>query len=313
MFGGYNGKNANAELWKFDLKEMTWSQPIVTGPSPSARYSHSASVVGSKFLVIVGGYDGVVNKSDVFVFNSEKNTWVQPLLSGSSLPPCHGHAMAYIESTQKLLFFGGFNGEEMYDCFVDISMEAKPSVKIPESTLSFDFETLFKKQLFCDVHFEIGDRRISAHKGILSCRSQYFRAMFAHFSEKDQDRVVIPESEVSFPVFSLVLEFLYSDNVIIPEELMVDVLLAAAMYNLLPLVRKCEGLLEMTMDVENTASLFNLAEMVFAEALKQVSTRFITRNYFLVEKTESFQNLSVSQKEYLFSEAMKEEKSQKKN
>ena len=68
-------------------------------PFPPSRYSHSASIVGGKFLVIIGGYDGGVNKSDLFVYNTETGGWIEPGLAGG-LPPCHGHAAAYVERTQ---------------------------------------------------------------------------------------------------------------------------------------------------------------------------------------------------------------------
>ena len=44
FFLGYDGKTANAELWRFDTTNNTWKLPEVKGKPPSARYSHTATV-----------------------------------------------------------------------------------------------------------------------------------------------------------------------------------------------------------------------------------------------------------------------------
>ena len=55
------------------------------------------------------------------------HTNTQTLLVTNS-PPHHqhqqGHASTYIEETKKLYLFGGFDSEEMFDCFTEISLSS---------------------------------------------------------------------------------------------------------------------------------------------------------------------------------------------
>jgi hypothetical protein len=298
MFGGYNGTKPYNELWVFDVASRTWEQPEVHGQSPSARYSHTAVVVGGKFLMIVGGHDNRETHSDVFVFNTETNSWIQPTISGDLPPPRHGHSATVIMPSENVYLFGGFNTQDVFDHFSVISMESKPSIKVPESDLAGDLSTLVNSKAFSDVVFAFDNgTNLYAHKAILASRSRYFNAMFTSFKEKTQD--VIAVSDVPQSVFLRVLEFLYKGTVVVPNKEVIATLKAAIMYDLTGLSRLCESMLETTMDVKNAGSLFDLADSLHAVALRKSCTRFISANYGLVELSPSFRELSAAQQEHL--------------
>ena len=48
--------------------------------------------------------------------------------------------------------------------------------------------------------------------------------MFSNFSEKNKRKILLSDSQVSFSVFLLILEYLYSDKVVVPNHLLVDTL-----------------------------------------------------------------------------------------
>ena len=66
-------------------------------------------------------------------------------------------------------------------------------------------------EMYSDVTFVVEEKPIAAHRAILACRSIYFHTMFlGGFTESQKGHVTIPVEEVSYDVFKLVLEFVYT-------------------------------------------------------------------------------------------------------
>lgn len=84
VFGGFDGVNPLADVCAFDTGASracdawcvlfvytamsTWSAVPVRGNPPSARYSHSATLIGGNVFVF-GGFDGRQPLNDLFIFN----------------------------------------------------------------------------------------------------------------------------------------------------------------------------------------------------------------------------------------------------
>ena len=136
VFGGnVEGKGPCSELWALDYAVQRgpnrqnsdtesgyqWYQLQVGSPSPPARTSHTASIVGhgdSFKMVIVGGTDssrGVGGGSmlcDAWVFSYKERSlpfWIKLDWSGSGLERCR-HAMSVVDS--DIILWGGYNGKE---------------------------------------------------------------------------------------------------------------------------------------------------------------------------------------------------------
>jgi len=82
------------------------------------------------------------------------------------------------------------------------------------------FVDQFKSLLFSENHsdirfyFKATDEYIHAHKAILSARSQYFNAMFRRESGmKESKNSVIEINDYGKDIFSLMLEFIYSNRI----------------------------------------------------------------------------------------------------
>ena len=71
------------DLHALDPSSMTWYQGPEGSGSPSARYGHSATLVGGSKMLIFGGTDGKNYFNDLYVLDLEIMAWTQPKTSGN--------------------------------------------------------------------------------------------------------------------------------------------------------------------------------------------------------------------------------------
>ncbi|GMH54671.1 hypothetical protein TrLO_g10975 [Triparma laevis f. longispina] len=106
----FGGRGANGQLFRdmhfLDLVEWTWVPVNATSSGPSPRFYHASLVVGRK-LVIHGGWNGQSKcYNDMWVFDTETFTWVQPRTAGLVPPPVYGHSLN-LTSNGHIMAFGG--------------------------------------------------------------------------------------------------------------------------------------------------------------------------------------------------------------
>ncbi|HVJ64129.1 MAG TPA: kelch repeat-containing protein [Bdellovibrionota bacterium] len=122
IFGGYSGIRRQ-DLHVYDPSagaNGTWTEVAgFTGTAPSARSSHSASVIDDK-LYIFGGFDGTVNKQDLHVYDPSagaNGTWSEVTGFAGSAPAIRNvHSASVIDG--KLYIFGGYDGSYRQDLHV---------------------------------------------------------------------------------------------------------------------------------------------------------------------------------------------------
>ena len=108
VFGGRGESGALRDTSFLDLVEWTWVPVSVTSASPSPRFFHASLLVGRK-IVIHGGWDGRTHcMGDLWVFNSDTFTWVQPKSAGILPSPRYGHTLDLL-SDGRILCYGGCN------------------------------------------------------------------------------------------------------------------------------------------------------------------------------------------------------------
>jgi len=91
---------------------------------------------------------------------------------------------------------------------------------------------------YSDVVFLLEDqKKVHAHKVVLASRSSYFRKLFEYQSSQKESNSVIPIESTHVKSFMVVLEFMYTDRVKLPEDyhLLQEVLQLAHKYELIPL------------------------------------------------------------------------------
>ncbi|ETW05961.1 hypothetical protein, variant 2 [Aphanomyces invadans] len=116
LFGGWSGKTALNDVWRFDLTTLEWTLVHAEGKVPRPRNNHASAVVDRK-IYIHGGHDGTTWLSDFFVFDTETSTWAEVTTSGVGPSARACHTMSKVGG--KLFVFGGFDGVH---CFNDVDI-----------------------------------------------------------------------------------------------------------------------------------------------------------------------------------------------
>ncbi|KAJ4971631.1 hypothetical protein NE237_004730 [Protea cynaroides] len=108
VFGGRSGSKRLGDFWVLDTDIWQWSELTSFGDLPSPRDFAAASPIGSRKIVMYGGWDGKKWLSDVYVLDTISLEWTELSISSSLPPPRCGHTATMVE--KRLLAFGGRGG-----------------------------------------------------------------------------------------------------------------------------------------------------------------------------------------------------------
>ena len=93
---------------------------------------------------------------------------------------------------------------------------------------------------FIDVHLKVGEEVFSAHRLLLAASSDYFRAMFTHeMKESNQEVVELKDESISAATLKIVLDSIYSGDLQVNDENVLDVLVAADHLQVTSVVQQC--------------------------------------------------------------------------
>lgn len=115
-FGGFGGPGRHARRNSsllLDHKSGLLTE-LVFKESPSPRMGHTVSAVDSNIYVIGGRGGPSEILDDVWVLQSNENTWSRLECSGNLFRARHRHAAAAVAS--KIYVFGGLSNEGIYSC-----------------------------------------------------------------------------------------------------------------------------------------------------------------------------------------------------
>ena len=86
---------------------------------------------------------------------------------------------------------------------------------------------------FIDVGLKVGEEVFSAHRIVLAVSSDYFHAMFAHgMKESNQEVIELKDESISTAALKIVLDSIYSGDLLVTDETVFDVLVAADHFKL---------------------------------------------------------------------------------
>lgn len=145
-------------------------------------------------------------------------------------------------------------------------------------TIAGVFASLCNSKHLSDVTFCIGLDHIPAHRLILAARSDVFHAMFYGPAASDSTDVVIEDIETH--IFTLMLQYIYTDQTSILPFNVVALLYAAHKYNLSHLEGQCKEFIKTNLNASNAIRLFN--EFFGIEAFFDVKMHvesFICKNF----------------------------------
>ncbi|CAE7248039.1 Lztr1 [Symbiodinium pilosum] len=222
LFGGYDGVHRMNDFHQFRMGSRTWSSVRSAGQVPSPRYFHASVVYGSS-LFLFGGYSGQERLNDLYEFRFDCHTW---FVLSTEEPPSGRSSLVAEVFNNSLYVFGGYNGSIVLNDFYEFRFEP---VSIPPSNLVDDLRKLINNPAFADVTFIVENQSVYATRAHLAARSEHFRALFyggMRESSDAEEQIVL--QDVAHPVFLLLLEYIYTDQVgEISSELAVHLLIAA--------------------------------------------------------------------------------------
>lgn len=128
-------------------------------------------------------------------------------------------------------------------------------------------EELFDKELFSDIRLLIGEKVIYAHRLVLAARGRWSEHHLSTISE-------LRLEEVSYKVAWAMLRWVYTDKLDQGDmnvALLLQLLMAAAQYELAALITICEQQLMSHVNISNCLEILTVADQVGAVALKQVA------------------------------------------
>lgn len=159
--------------------------------------------------------------------------------------------------------------------------------------LSQNFGGLLQDTLFADVALSTETKTFMAHKAVLASRSSVFKAMLTSgMLESAQNTVEINDFEEE--VVNAMLEYMYTGETPSLNEKAPDLMQIAEKYDLSGLKEDCEHAIAANLTVDNCAEILVLAHLHNAAQLKPKVIEFINRNKADVKRTQSFQQVALS-------------------
>jgi len=179
-------------------------------------------------------------------------------------------------------------------------------VKVPKSTFETDKASFkmtpdaiasfvrkgFENQETSDVTFLIGNQRYYAHRSVVGKRSDHFAALFSS-GMKDanvKEITIIPSCEPAN--FKEMLNFLYTDEVNLTSDNVIEILELATFYQVSRLTALCEFFLKGSVDPDNVCEILGAADHHDALQLKNYCENYVIDNFPTVRVTEGFKQLS---------------------
>ena len=93
---------------------------------------------------------------------------------------------------------------------------------------------------FIDVYLKVREEVFSAHRIVLAASSDYFHAMFAHgMKESNQEVIELKDESISAVALKIVLDSIYSGDLPVNDENVLDVLIAADHLQVTSVVQHC--------------------------------------------------------------------------
>lgn len=183
---------------------------------------------------------------------------------------------------------GGYDGSDRLVDFLRFDFSVYDmSVGVPAATILHDLRSLVNQPALSDITFIVEDQPIHAHK-LLLMRSSYFQALFLG-SMRESSLDTIRLEQVRYPVFLAILEYLYTDQLIVSLGDAMELFEAADLFCIPRLKTMCEKRILQSITVSNAAAVFHAADVHSAAALRQKSKKYILAHFEEVSKSASFE------------------------
>ena len=110
VHGGRGSEGPVGDLWVFD---GGWSEAVLAGDAPAARFSHAAAFLGGRLVVTTGQQTGFF--SDVWAFDPAVEAWEELAPNGAGPTDRYGTGFAHDPGSERLLLSHGFTNDGRFD------------------------------------------------------------------------------------------------------------------------------------------------------------------------------------------------------
>lgn len=173
------------------------------------------------------------------------------------------------------------------------SRRAAPGTMVPVCAgFLHDLGEMVNDEEYSDVTFVVEGRPVYALRAILAKRCEHFAAMFRSGMRECEEGAEIPIPNMSYPVFLLILEYLYTDSVKIELEHAVELYIASDLYQLSTLRDMCCVVVRRSIGSENAAYLLQSASEAHCHVMKDIAMEYIVANFDVISKSDGIKAVS---------------------
>ncbi|KAM6153494.1 ankyrin repeat- and BTB/POZ domain-containing protein 3 isoform 3-T3 [Erethizon dorsatum] len=143
-----------------------------------------------------------------------------------------------------------------------------------------------------DVTFLVEGRPFYAHKVLLFTASPRFKALLS--SKPASDGTCIEISYVKYPIFQLVMQYLYCggpESLLIKNNEIMELLSAAKFFQLDALQRHCEIICAKSINTDNCVDIYNHAKFLGVTELSAYCEGYFLKNMMVLIENEAFKQL----------------------
>lgn len=150
-----------------------------------------------------------------------------------------------------------------------------------------ELKSMYDTQLLVDVKICVQDQKFYCHRSVLAAMSPYFKAMFTtNLLESKTDSVLLHEVDKSS--VTLIIEYAYTGCIHITRSNAQNLLVAASIFQIIPIVEACARFMETQLDVSNCIGIHYFASVHNCVELKNKAQEHIEKNFVQVSHGEEF-------------------------
>jgi len=301
IIGGFGLSYNYNDFYRYSFESHLW---ITMSELPFERRGHSA-VLYKDSIFVFGGFDHK-QRNDVFMYSLDPTAkWTRlDLLFGTdrdieeylgepiasqptsiespSSPPALRHFHTAVVYQDSMYIFGGHSMKHNMNDLFRFQIERKKDIFTSndrnESSLSSHMKTLVNNPKFSDLRFIVEGETIYAHRSILYCRSEHFRAMIDNGMRESSEESIVFDDSISSDTFLSIMEYIYTGSVTrLSANNAVDLIVAADRFLLFELKDMVERYLILRIDVDNVMIFLQWSTQYLTPLLKRKCEEFLSK------------------------------------
>ncbi|OCT74837.1 zinc finger and BTB domain-containing protein 10 [Xenopus laevis] len=107
-----------------------------------------------------------------------------------------------------------------------------------------------KKGIFCDVNIVVNGKVFRAHKNILVAGSRFFKTLYCFTNKESRDQTTVTYLDVvAVHGFSVLLDFMYSGNLVLTSQNAIEVMTVASYLQMTEVVQSCRNFIKDALNI----------------------------------------------------------------